>query len=120
LKLNCDELVSGFAFNFNLRRYNAGIHPRAVPHAADPQDDPDDEDEEQDNPKHGAAGPKIDFSAADAPKNLRQLAARVAQKEFIYPVESAFITSQNQAKLKPRDQIKRMRNLPVRRCRLNR
>ena len=46
------------------------------------------------------------------PKNLRELAARVAQKEFVYPVESAFITTQNQAKLKPRDQIKRMRNLP--------
>jgi len=27
LKLNCDEQVSSFAFNFNLRRYNGGERP---------------------------------------------------------------------------------------------
>jgi len=68
-----------------------------------------DEDGDQ---KHGAAGPKIDFAAADAPKNLQQLAQAVVERDFVYPVESAFITSQNQAKLKPKDRIKSMRNLP--------
>ena len=41
LRLNCDELVSSFAFNSNLRRYNVGVgRQRVGPHGKAVQVEP--------------------------------------------------------------------------------
>ena len=59
MKLKCDELLSSFAFNVDLRQYATAALERLVAELGDPDDDdrPAEEGEEVDRPAaKGAAG----------------------------------------------------------------